>query len=39
MEKIFTERAERINGWMAMIGIFAAMGSYLSTGQIIPNVW
>jgi hypothetical protein len=39
MEKIFTERAERINGWAAMIGIVAAMGSYLTTGQIIPGVF
>lgn len=39
MNKIFTEKAERINGWFAMIGIVAAMGSYLMTGQIIPNIW
>ena len=39
MNKIFTERAERINGWAAMIGIVAAMGSYLISGQIIPGVW
>ena len=39
MNKFFTERAERINGWAAMIGIIAAMGSYLATGQIIPGVF
>ena len=39
MEKFFTEKAERINGWAAMIGIVAAMGSYLTTGQIIPGVF
>jgi hypothetical protein len=39
MNKIFTEKAERINGWLAMIGIVAAMGSYLATGQIIPGVF
>lgn len=39
MNKIFTEKAERINGWAAMLGIVAAMGSYLTTGQIIPGVW
>jgi len=33
------ERAERINGWAAMIGIVAAMGAYALTGQIIPGVW
>jgi len=39
MNKIFTEKVERINGWGAMIGIVAAMGSYAFTGQIIPGVW
>ena len=39
MDKFFTEKAERINGWAAMIGIIAAMGSYLATGQIIPGVF
>ena len=34
-----TERAERINGWAAMLGVFAAIGSYATTGQIIPGVW
>ena len=33
------ERAERINGWAAMIGIVAAMGSDAFTGQIIPGIW
>jgi hypothetical protein len=33
------ERAERINGWFAMIGVIAAMGSYALTDQIIPGVW
>ena len=33
------EKAERINGWAAMIGIVAAMGSYALTGQIIPGIW
>ena len=39
MNKIFTEKAERINGWAAMIGIVSAIGSYLATGQIIPGVF
>jgi hypothetical protein len=39
MNKIFTERAERINGWAAMIGFVAAVGSYLVTGQVIPGVF
>jgi hypothetical protein len=33
------ERAERINGWAAMLGIIAAMGAYAVTGQVIPGVW
>ena len=33
------ERAERINGLAAMIGVVAAMGSYAVTGQLIPGVW
>lgn len=39
MNKIFNEKAERINGWAAMIGFIAAVGSYLTTGQIIPGIW
>jgi hypothetical protein len=39
MNKIFTERAERINGLLAMIGVVAAMGAYALTGQIIPGVF
>ena len=39
MSKIFTEKAERINGWAAMIGFVAATASYLITGQIIPGVF
>ena len=39
MNKIFTEKAERINGWAAMIGFVAAAGAYLTTGQIIPGVF
>ena len=31
------EKAERINGWAAMIGVIAAMGSYATTGQLIPE--
>jgi len=37
--KQMNERAERINGWAAMIGVIAAMGSYATTGQIIPGIW
>ena len=33
------EKAERINGWAAMIGVVAAMGAYAVSGQIIPGIW
>ena len=33
------ERAERINGLAAMLGIVAAMGSYAVTSQVIPGIW
>ena len=33
------ERAERLNGRLAMLGVIAAIGSYAVTGQLIPGVW
>ena len=30
-----TPEAERFNGWAAMLGFVAAVGAYVSTGQII----
>ena len=33
------ERAEKLNGRAAMMGIIAALGAYALTGQIIPGVW
>jgi hypothetical protein len=33
------EKAERLNGRIAMLSIIAAMGAYAVTGQIIPGVW
>ena len=33
-EKVF---AETLNGRFAMIGLIAALGAYLTTGQIIPG--
>ncbi len=34
-EKVF---AERINGWAAMLGFWAVVGAYLTTGQIVPGL-
>jgi hypothetical protein len=33
------EKAERLNGRLAMLGIIAALGAYAVTGQIIPGIW
>ena len=32
------EKAERLNGRLAMLGFVAAVGAYLMTGQIIPGI-
>ena len=34
---IMTPEAERFNGWAAMLGFVAAIGAYVTTGQIIPG--
>ena len=33
------ERAEKLNGRLAMLGVIAAIGSYAVTGQLIPGIW
>ena len=33
------EQAERTNGQLAMLGFIAALGAYITTGQIIPGVF
>ena len=33
------EKAEKLNGRAAMLGVIAALGAYALTGQIIPGVW
>ena len=33
------EKAERLNGRFAMMGVIAALGAYAVTGQIIPGLW
>jgi hypothetical protein len=33
------EKAEKLNGRLAMLGVMAALGAYAVTGQIIPGVW
>jgi hypothetical protein len=33
------ERAELINGRLAMLGVVAALGAYAVTGQLIPGIF
>jgi hypothetical protein len=35
----FDEKAERLNGRLAMMGFIIAVGTYFTTGQVIPGVW
>jgi hypothetical protein len=37
--KLMLERAEILNGRLAMLGFVVAVGTYLTTGQIIPGLW
>ena len=32
------EKAEMLNGRLAMLGVIAAIGAYLTTGQLIPGI-
>tara|TARA_Y100000401_G_scaffold31316_1_gene22877 strand:+ start:281 stop:472 length:192 start_codon:yes stop_codon:yes gene_type:complete len=33
------EKAEMLNGRLAMLGVIAAIGSYAVTGQLIPGIF
>ena len=33
------ERAEQLNGRVAMLGVIAAIGAYAVTGQLIPGIF
>ena len=33
------EKAEQLNGRVAMLGVIAAIGAYALTGQMIPGIW
>lgn len=33
------ERAELLNGRLAMLGVIAAIGAYTVTGQLIPGIF
>ena len=32
------EKAEKLNGLLAMLGVIAAIGAYVTTGQLIPGI-
>ena len=34
-----SERAELLNGRVAMLGVIAAIGAYCVTGQLIPGIF
>ena len=34
-----SEKAEKLNGRLAMLGVNAALGAYALTGQLIPGIW
>jgi hypothetical protein len=38
-QETYSERAEKLNGRFAMLGVIAALGAYAVTGQIIPGLW
>jgi len=38
-QQFFMEQAEKTNGQLAMIGFVAAIGAYITTGQIIPGIF
>jgi hypothetical protein len=33
------EKAEKLNGRLAMLGVIAAIGAYSLTGQLIPGIF
>ena len=33
------EKAEQLNGRVAMLGVIAAIGAYCVTGQLIPGIF
>jgi len=35
----YPQNAEKVNGRWAMIGFIALIGSYVTTGQVIPGIF
>ena len=38
-QNFLMEQAEKTNGQLAMVGFVAAIGAYITTGQIIPGIF
>lgn len=38
-QEILLHDAEELNGRAAMVGFIAAVGAYITTGQIIPGIF
>ena len=38
-KKFITEKCENLNGKAAMLGMFALVGAYYFTGQIVPGIF
>ena len=38
-KKILTEKAEKLNGKAALLEMFALLGAYYFTGQIVPGIF
>ena len=38
-QNFLMEQAEKTNGQLAMLGFVAAIGAYITTGQIIPGIF
>ena len=39
IEVDYFDNAEKVNGQLAMIGFVAALGAYITTGQLIPGIF
>ena len=39
VKELMTEKAEKYNGWAAMLGFLVAIATYATTGQILPGVF
>ena len=38
-KETYAQRAEKLNGRLAMLGFVIAVGTYITTGQILPGVF